>query len=404
MKWFFLIFVTAAAAGGWRYQDEIASMIPQPKPRSLPTRTVSTSETSPDTIHATGFVEGATETVELHFEIPGRLEILHVREGNRIQRGQVIASLASDILAQRVIQAEADLALAMTQRTRLVNAARLETRRVAQAKVMVAQAEVKRLEDNALRIRRLYDRGVSSDSEWNEAFYALETAKARLGEQQALAAEVEAPAREDDLEVASKQVAVASANLQHAKAMLNQTRLDSPIEGTILHVLKQPGEMVTDADPEPVLVMANLDTIRVRAYVEELHALNVSLGDSANVKADGLDKKTFSGKVVSCSPLMQQKQHRTHKPNEMLDVRTREIVIELEDASQLVVGLPVEVMITPAKPKENVLPSPTSESPTPITQVPVPAKQASFRITKPGPTVPQNPGTSTLVNGRSLTR
>ncbi len=350
MKWFILIFVIAAGAVGWKYQAEIAAMIPQPESHSLPTRTVSATGMSSDTIHATGFVEGATETIELRFEIPGRLESLSVREGDRIQSGQLIANLASDILTQRVIQAEADLALAMTQRTRLVNAARLETRRVAQAKVLVAEAEVKRLEDQALRIKRLFDKRAAADSEWSEAFYALETAKARLSEQQALAAEVEAPARNDDLEVASKQVEVASANLQHAQAMLNQTRLVSPIDGTILHVLKQTGEMVTDTDPEPVLILANLDTIRVRTYVEELHALNVTLGDSAQVKVDGLGDKTFSGKVVFCAPLLDQKQYRTHKPNEMLDVRTREVVIELKDARQLVVGLPVEVMINPTKP------------------------------------------------------
>lgn len=354
MKWFALIFAIAAGVVGWKYPAEIAAMLRQPKSDSLPTRTTSATSMPPDAIHATGYVEGATETIELHFEIPGRLESLSVREGDRIRRGQVIANLASDILALRVIQAEADLALAMTQRTRQANAARLETRRVAQAKVLVAEADVKRLEDHAQRMKRLLDKSASSESEWSDAFHTLDSAKARLAEQQALAAEVEAPARDDDLEIAAKQVAVASANLQHAKAMLNQTRLVAPIDGTVLHVAKQAGEMVTDTDTEPVLILANLDAIRVRAYVEELNALNVTLGDSVQVKVDGLDEKIFSGTVVFCAPRMDQKQYRTHKPNEMLDVRTREVVIELKDASQLVVGLPVEVTITPTKLKEIV--------------------------------------------------
>src|SRR5690606_19446425 len=44
------------------------------------------------------------------------------------------------------------------------------------------------------------------------------------------------------------------------------------------------------------------------------------------------------------------KQHRTHKPHELLDVKTREVLIELENAQTLVVGFPVDVMIKPTSP------------------------------------------------------
>jgi hypothetical protein len=63
---------------------------------------------------------------------------------------------------------------------------------------------------------------------------------------------------------------------------------------------------------------------------------------------------------------MDQKQHRTHKPNELLDVRTREILIELDQGHELVVGLPVDVMITPkAKPNPTRGRQPSGEKPKP---------------------------------------
>ena len=57
---------------------------------------------------------------------------------------------------------------------------------------------------------------------------------------------------------------------------------------------------------------------------------------------------------------MDEKQHRTHKPNELLDVRTREIVIELNQADRLVIGLPVEVSISPSTQGQKVI-SPSDE-------------------------------------------
>ena len=122
-------------------------------------------------------------------------------EGDKVEEGQVLAEIDSAVLKQQVVQAEADLESALAELTRLQNAARPETRQVARTQVEVAQAEVSRLEDKAARVKRLYDKSAASEDEWKEAYHLLQIAKARLDEKQALAAEVNAPARTDDVDV-----------------------------------------------------------------------------------------------------------------------------------------------------------------------------------------------------------
>ncbi len=66
--------------------------------------------------------------------------------------------------------------------------------------------------------------------------------------------------------------------------------------GTVFHLGGEIGEMVEPTDLKPMMLFANLDTIRVRAYIEELHALKISVGDTAEITADGLPGQKFSGK------------------------------------------------------------------------------------------------------------
>ena len=57
--------------------------------------------------------------------------------------------------------------------------------------------------------------------------------------------------------------------------------------------------------------------------------------------------KRHRGTVLSCSPYFRLKSQRQLKPGERVDVRIREVVIELEAGHGLLIGLPVEVLLEP---------------------------------------------------------
>lgn len=53
----------------------------------------------------------------------------------------------------------------------------------------------------------------------------------------------------------------------------------------------------------------------------------------------------YSGTVTACSLYFRPKSQRLLKPGERLDMRVREVVVDLDDGHDLLIGLPVEVMI-----------------------------------------------------------
>jgi hypothetical protein len=86
---------------------------------------------------------------------------------------------------------------------------------------------------------------------------------------------------------------------------------------------------------------------RIRAYVEEMDAPAVFVGQRASAVADGMPQHRYSGKVISCAPSMVPKKHFSNAPSERVDVKVREVLIELDEQDGLVIGLPVDVFIVP---------------------------------------------------------
>lgn len=303
--------------------------------------------TGPRRIFSSGTVEGTQRDVTLRFEVPGRVEVVHVREGDRVAKNDVLAQLDSETAEQRVAEGEAKLKLARAERDRLVNGERKETREVLKADVRTFEIQVREAESLHARGKQLSQRNALSAQELDDQKFKYEKAVAQLNSARAKLAEIDAPAREDDLSIADARISLAEANLRHERTLLEKTKIRAPGDGIVLHILVEPGELVGPTDDRSLITMTNRDRTRVRAYIEELDALSVTAGQQAYVVADGRPDKKHSGTIMSCSPFVRGKSNRHHKPGELIDVKVREVVIELKDADDLVVGLPVDVFIDP---------------------------------------------------------
>lgn len=300
-------------------------------------------------IFAGGTVEGTQRDISMRFEMTGRIETVHVREGDIVEKGDVLAELDSQSWQQRVAEAAARLKLAQGERERLVNGARPETREVLKADARTAEVHVNEAEAIFSRAKQLVQRNSLSAQELDDNRFKYEKAVAALQAVRAKLAEIEAPARVDELDITDARIALAEATLRHERTMLDRTRLRAPIDGVILHILVEPGELVGPEDVRSLITITNRDRTRVRAFVEELDSLAVSPGQTAHVTVDGKPDRQYNGQVLSCSPFVRGKSQRHHRPGELIDVKVREIVIELQDADDLVVGLPVDAFIHPGE-------------------------------------------------------
>lgn len=296
-------------------------------------------------IYAGGIVEGAQQEVKLRFETPGRVEALSARVGDRVSKGDVLASLDTELWQSQLEVWKAKLAVAEAELERLVNGARPETRSVALTEVRRAEISVSRAQNKYSRAEKLYQKRAMSEETFSDRLADLNAANAELQFAKDRAAEISAPARVDDVRIAQASIAEARARVGEAQALLSRTQLVAPSDGLILHVRTEPGQIVGPNDAAPCLIMADVSEIRVRAFVEEFDALSVATGRRAYVTTDAKPGVKFYGRVVFCAPYMRPKWLFSNEPGERTDVKVSEVVIELENCEDLLVGLPVDVFI-----------------------------------------------------------
>ncbi len=257
-------------------------------------------------IFAAGVVEGTSEPLEVRFEVPGRIQEIHVHEGQQVQKDELLAELDPEGFELGVRAAEASL-------------------RTAQLQSEMAEGGSGHATTGA------GSKGPGSNSSTTRSVSA--TFETRTNQQL----------------IASSLVEAAEFALQKEQWQLEKCRLQSPIDGTIIECTVQPGELVGPQVLSGVFRIVCRDKTRVRAWVEELDAMDVRPGLSAMVVASGSVDRKYRGHIVSCASYVQPKSERHLNPGERVDVRVREIVIELKDGHELLLGLPVEVFIAPSR-------------------------------------------------------
>jgi multidrug resistance efflux pump len=281
---------------------------------------------SPEVVTADGVIEGAQPEIAIAPEITGTIAAIPFRENQDVARGSVLVELVNDTQKQQLAVARGEVAVAKAQLERLINGERQEKR-----KALAAVESAKRAV--YLNAKAIWDRsqkltGPSVSAERRELdYFRMLKAQAELEEASSERALAEAPARADEVAAAEGRVAVAEAQVRLAQAELAKTRLAAPTAGQILSVHAEPGELAMPN--KPILLMADLSKRRVRAFIEELDAPRLKVGQPATVTLDGLPGVEFSGTVAVVMPRMGKRALHTGTPREYKDVFIREVLIDL---------------------------------------------------------------------------
>ena len=100
---------------------------------------------------------------------------------------------------------------------------------------------------------------------------------------------------EDASSDALVQLQQAKLDLQEAQAVLEGTKISSPISGTVLEVNATVGDTI---DTSTAIVVADLSQLDVEIYLDESDWDKVALGNTAEVTFDSLPDQTFTGSVT----------------------------------------------------------------------------------------------------------
>ncbi|MGH7138841.1 MAG: efflux RND transporter periplasmic adaptor subunit [Pirellulales bacterium] len=152
-----------------------------------------------------------------------------------------------------------------------------------------------------------------------------------------------------DQTITEGQVTLAETAVRRELLLVEKLRLQAPIAGMVLRAAAEPGEYTGPSDERELFAVVDAHASRVRAHVEELDGLRIAPGQAAVISVAARPGQTFRGTVRACAPGFRPKAQHRLKPGERLDIRVREVVIDLDDGHDLLVGLPAEIFIEPGR-------------------------------------------------------
>lgn len=238
--------------------------------------------------------------VELAFNGSGRVAAVLVREGERVEPGQVVARLDTERLRLALTQAEAQVAAQRQLVARHLAGSRPEEIRQAQAQRDAAQATLADVEQLYRRQEELLARNFISHQQLDTTRFALDKARAQWqASEQSLRLVQLGPRKEDTAAVRANLTAMeaAAAVLQHD---LSEGELRAPSAGIIQNRILEVGDMATPA--KPVLTLALTEPIWVRTWLAENQLDRVPLGAKAEVFTDSQPDHPLKAWVGYVSP------------------------------------------------------------------------------------------------------
>ena len=302
--------------------------------------------TRPPVLVAPGRVEPERDPVKLAFEAQGRIAAILVDEGDRVTANQVLARLDDRLARARVAAAEAGLAQAKARYTLARRGPRREDLDAARADADAAAAAAAHRGVEQARSEQLGKSGAVAS-----ATVDADDAAARVATAQAAAATARYQSlahgtRAEQIDEAAAAIALAQAELDAANVALDQTVLRAPTDGVILRRTAEVGALVTLTPPPPVLTMANLAKLEVRAEIDEADVAAIAPGRAAYATADAFGDKQFPVHVARVTSELGRKTVRDDDPRARVDTRVLEVIATFDSApSDLPIGLRMYVHV-----------------------------------------------------------
>ena len=281
--------------------------------------------------------------VALAFTVSGRIARVLAQEGDRVERGQVLAELDTEQLRHVVAEAEARVAAQRQVVARLEAGSRPEEIRQARAQVEAARADERNAQQNYTRLQALARQNFISQQRADEARYALEAAHARLkAADEGLQLLLAGPRRED-IAAAKATLAAQEAALALARRNLEDGSLKAPQDAVVENRILEAGDMASPQ--QPVFTLALVKPLWVRAYVGEPDLGKLRPGNLAYVLTDTHPGKRYRGWIGFISPTAEftPKSVQTEEVRTTLVYQVRVFVCDAQ--GELRLGMPATVNV-----------------------------------------------------------
>ena len=277
------------------------------------------------------------------FNVSERILRIAVEEGNRVVKGQLLASLDSERLQYEVDRAQARVQAQQELVSKMETGSRPDEIDKARAEVNAAAARARDAKRTYRRLKSLAATDSISREKADNAKAAADQAQAELKAAKETLALATAGPRKEDIAAARATLRAYVAELSLAREKLSDAELHAPADGIIRERILEPGDM---AFPQrPVFTLALTDPVWVRTYIPEPDLGKLKPGMLAKVSTDSYPNKDYKAWVGFISPTAEF----TPKSVETPDIRTSLVyqvrVFVCNPRNELRLGMPATVTI-----------------------------------------------------------
>lgn len=263
-----LLFLIIGKKAGW---------IGAEKPTQVEITKVATGNLT-QSVSASGKIQPEVE-VKISPDVPGEIIALFVKEGDSVQKGQLLLRIQPENYISVVERSKAG-----------VNQSKASAEQ-SKAAITRAESQLTRLEAEFSRQKKLYEDKVVSLSDF-------QTAEANL-----LAGRQDLASAKANYEAARFGINSSEAALKDASENLRKTNIYAPVSGIVSKLAVELGERVVGTSQmagTELLRIANLNNMEVRVNVNENDIIRVDLGDTVIVDVDAYSDqgKKFKGLVT----------------------------------------------------------------------------------------------------------
>ena len=297
----------------------LVAFLTRSKPIAVVLKAVETGKVEATVANTRAGTVEACQRTKLSTILGGRIEVLNVKEGDKVKKGQLLMKLWNDDQKAQQTLAEAQRATA--------------EKRVAEVCAVAAAAAREADRQSALR---------------KQGFVSI-------GKEDA--ARSDAEARRAACETAKADVAQAEARIKVTRVEQGRTALYAPFDGTVAKIVGELGEYSTPSPPgvptPPAIDLIDESCLYVKAPMDEVDAPRIAVGQPVRITLDALPKQVFPGKVKRVAPYVSAVEKQA---------RTVDIEVDFDrpqEAGRLLVGYSADVEVL-LQARENVMRVPTS--------------------------------------------
>jgi HlyD family secretion protein len=236
----------------------------------------------------------------------GRITELLVKEGQRVQKGQLLARIESvqpeaDVQAQKANIAAAEAESTATEAG--LKAADENTNTLI-ASIERDKADLARMKADLDRAESLFKEKLMAKQDFDARKFAYEAQVAGVRASETRVTQAKAQREQVAAQLASSQrrVAMAKANLVRFSDQLQKHNSYAPLDGVVTNLPVRAGETVVpglqNQNGTLIMTIADMSLITAEVKVDETDIVNVKLGQVVDVTIDAIPNKTFKGHVT----------------------------------------------------------------------------------------------------------